>query len=75
MSRAALPWPPRGLNREQAAAYVGVSATTLDKLIEAGKMPRPVKIGGRRVFDRTELDSAFDALHRDGEDDRNDWDA
>lgn len=66
---------PRGLNRLEAARYVGVSPTTFDKLVLDGKMPRPKEVGARRVYDRTALDSAFDAL---GEMDLravNEWDA
>jgi excisionase family DNA binding protein len=46
----------------EAARYVGVSPTTFDKLVSDGKMPRPKEIGARRVYDRAQLDSAFDAL-------------
>lgn len=53
---------PRGLSRLEAARYVGVSPTTFDKLVSDGKMPRPKEIGARRVYDRAQLDSAFDAL-------------
>lgn len=65
---AALPpnLPPRGLSREEAAAYVGVSATTFDGMIEAGTMPAPRKIEGRRVWDIREVDSAFSALPHAG---------
>jgi excisionase family DNA binding protein len=68
---------PRGLNRLEAARYVGVSPTTFDKLVAEGKMPRPKEIGARRVYDRAQLDSAFDAL---GDADlepaaANEWDA
>ena len=65
---------PRGLNRIQAAAYVGVSPTTFDGLVEAGRMPQPKQIGARRVYDRAQLDSAFDALGDGAEGGRNDWD-
>ncbi|HEX8899922.1 hypothetical protein [Vitreimonas sp.] len=53
---------PRGLNRLEAARYIGVSPTTFDKLVTDGRMPRPKEIGARRVYDRALLDSAFDAL-------------
>ncbi|MGE0828922.1 MAG: helix-turn-helix transcriptional regulator [Hyphomonadaceae bacterium] len=62
MPRAALPWTPRGLNREQAAAYVGVSATTFDALVQDGRMPAPICVGRRRIFDREAIDLAFAAL-------------
>jgi predicted DNA-binding transcriptional regulator AlpA len=45
--------------------YIGISASTFDELVVAGTMPRPVKIGSRKVWDRHELDLAFDALPRE----------
>ncbi|WP_416200345.1 helix-turn-helix transcriptional regulator [Terricaulis sp.] len=65
---------PRGLNRVQAAAYVGVSPTTFDRLVAEGVMPRAKEIGARRVYDRAQLDQAFDALGEGAEAGRNDWD-
>lgn len=68
--------PPRGLSREMAAAYIGVSPSTFDKLVGAGQMPSPKRIGGRRVWDKAALDSAFDRLPGGGEEVpiRNSWD-
>lgn len=54
--------PPRGLSREEAAAYVGVGATKFDAMVVDGRMPRPKRIDGRKVWDRLRLDSAFSAL-------------
>ena len=54
--------PPRGLNRLEAAAYIGISATKFDELIRAGSMPAPKRIDGRVVWDRFRIDSAFEAL-------------
>ncbi len=54
--------PPRGLSREQAAIYVGVSPTKFDALVAEGLMPKPKMIGGRRVWDRLAIDAAFSAL-------------
>lgn len=54
--------PPRGLTREQAAAYIGVGASTFDKLVSDRVMPGPVKFGRRRVWDRLALDAAFGSL-------------
>ncbi|WP_332763885.1 XRE family transcriptional regulator [Phenylobacterium sp.] len=77
MGRAALALPPtlapRGLQREAAAGYVGVSASKFDELVLDGRMPRPKRIDGRKVWDRNALDSAFDALPDDGAP-ANDWD-
>lgn len=62
----------RGLNRVEAARYVGVSPGTFDKLVSEGLMPRPKHVGARRIFDREEIDVAFAALG--GEDEANDFD-
>jgi predicted DNA-binding transcriptional regulator AlpA len=53
---------PRGLNRVQAAGYVGVSPSLFDEMVTDGRMPSPKMINGRRVWDRRELDVAFDAI-------------
>jgi predicted DNA-binding transcriptional regulator AlpA len=54
--------PPRGLSREQAAAYVGVSPSLFDMLIKDGRMPGPKRINSRVIWDRLKLDVAFEAL-------------
>ncbi|WP_434729490.1 hypothetical protein [Rhizobium binae] len=56
---------PRGLARVAAAAYVGIGATTFDAMVATGEMPAPRKARGRVLWDRFELDEAFDALPRD----------
>lgn len=53
---------PRGLSRVEAARYIGVSPGTFDRLVEEGVMPKPKRIRARLVYDRLELDAAFDAL-------------
>jgi predicted DNA-binding transcriptional regulator AlpA len=65
--------PPRGLNRAQAAEYVGVGTTLFDEMVGDGRMPKPFRINSRSLWDRQKLDAAFDALS-DREDDRNPWD-
>jgi predicted DNA-binding transcriptional regulator AlpA len=54
--------PPRGLSRETAAQYVGVSAGKFDQMTKDGRMPKPIRIDGRKVWDRHALDHAFDVL-------------
>ena len=56
---------PRGLSRVQAAAYIGVSPTLFDILVNDGRMPRPKQINARKVWDLRKLDLAFDALPQD----------
>jgi predicted DNA-binding transcriptional regulator AlpA len=53
---------PRGLSREQAAAYVGISPSFFDKLIRDGRMPLPKRVNARVIWDRVKLDAAFEAL-------------
>jgi len=54
--------PRRGLSRQEAARYVGISTTKFDELIGEGQMPRPVRIGCRTIWDLRKLDAAFDLL-------------
>jgi predicted DNA-binding transcriptional regulator AlpA len=63
---------PRGLQREVAARYIGVSATKFDELVKTGRMPQPRRIDGRKVWDRFALDTAFEGLPSEKED--NPWD-
>lgn len=63
--------PPRGLSRVQSAAYIGVSVTLFDELVRDGRMPQPIRLNSRVVWDRLLLDDAFAALSdgpRDGDD-------
>jgi hypothetical protein len=59
------PLPRRGLSRDEAAMYIGVSAGKFDELVSDGRMPEPLKIDGRRIWDIRSLDLAFDALPRE----------
>lgn len=53
---------PRGLSREQAAQYLGISATKFDEMVGDGRMPQPKRIDARAVWDRLALDTSFEAL-------------
>jgi hypothetical protein len=67
-------WQPvRGLSREEAARYIGVGPTKFDQLVADGRMPKGIRIDGRRVWDVRQLDVAFDALIGD-DGDANPWD-
>jgi predicted DNA-binding transcriptional regulator AlpA len=54
--------PPRGLSREQAAAFCGIATDLFDRLVKDGTLPRGIKLRGRTVWDRAALDRAFDRL-------------
>lgn len=55
-------YPPRGLSRDEAARYVGVSATKFDQMVKDARMPAPKRVDARVVWDRQALDLAFEAL-------------
>ena len=73
----ALPGWPRILRRELAALYVGLSATTFDAEVAAGRAPRPVQItGGVKGWDRFDLDTWVEDRKAISEAaDVNEWDA
>jgi len=66
------PIVPRGLSRIEAADYIGISPSKFDELVKDGRMPKAVEIDARRVWDRSDLDEAFDTLKSQPE--NNPWD-
>jgi predicted DNA-binding transcriptional regulator AlpA len=56
------PVPRRGLSRVEAAMYIGISPSKFDQLVADGRMPPPVRIDSRKLWDIRHLDLAFDAL-------------
>jgi hypothetical protein len=63
---------PLGVSRDEAAAFVGVSVSKFDQLVNDGRMTPPKRIDGRKVWDTRALTAAFDALP--GDDAPNPWD-
>jgi predicted DNA-binding transcriptional regulator AlpA len=59
-------YAPRGLDRDEAARYIGVGCTLFDEMVKDGRMPRPKRINSRVVWDRLRLDAAFSDLPEDG---------
>jgi hypothetical protein len=59
--------PRRGLSREEAAMYLGISGSTFDDMRASGQIESPRLIKGRKLWDIRELDKAFDALPREGD--------
>jgi hypothetical protein len=60
---------PRGLSRDQSAAYVGVGVTKFNEMVEDGRMPKPKHVDGRVIWDRYLLDQSFEQLDTDDTDD------
>jgi len=58
-------YAPRGLRRAAAADWIGFSPTKFDELVKTGLMPRGKLVRGCRVWDRYELDIAFENLPDD----------
>jgi predicted DNA-binding transcriptional regulator AlpA len=54
--------PRRGMRREDAARYVGVSTSKFDECVKDGRMPKPFRIDTCVIWDLRRLDAAFDAL-------------
>ncbi|GJE01470.1 helix-turn-helix transcriptional regulator [Methylobacterium isbiliense] len=65
--------PRRGLRREEAARYVGVSPSKFDTMVRDGRMPKPKRFDGCVVWDIRRLDLAWDALGGDDAEE-NPWD-
>lgn len=63
--RDTLYYPPRGLCREEAARYVGVGCTMFDTMVDDGRMPKPLRVGKRVIWDRLKLEAAFSDLDDD----------
>jgi len=64
---------PLGLNRIQAAAFIGVGVSKFDEMVGDGRMPKARRIDGRKVWDRRELTAAFDDLPHEGDTRENPW--
>ena len=56
--------PPRILDLELAAAYVGLSAAAFLGAVARGRYPKPLADGRRRQWDRHALDRAIDRRSR-----------
>lgn len=57
-----LAYPPRGMGREEAARYVGVSPTKFDEMVKDRRMPAGKRVDGRVLWDRVAVDRAFTEL-------------
>lgn len=65
-----------GLDRQEAAEYIGVGTTLFDEMVADGRMPKPKIINARRVWSRPLLEKAFALLPTEGQDEemeQNPW--
>lgn len=63
--------PRRGLRREEAATYLGLSPSMFDLMVSDGRLPKPLKFGSASVWDMRLLDRQFDEPGDGGND--NEW--
>lgn len=58
MSYVVMQFAPAALEREQAAAYAGLSLSTFEKEVREKRAPQPRQVAGRRVaWLRAEIDA------------------
>jgi predicted DNA-binding transcriptional regulator AlpA len=61
-----LGYAPRGMRADRAAAYLDMSTSSFLRLVERKSLPQGIIIGGMTIWDRLELDAAFDNLKNPG---------
>ena len=61
-SNRAATQPRRGLDRDEAAIYVGVTLATFNQMVSDGRLPHPSEFDGETVWDLVQLDRAMDRL-------------
>ena len=64
---------PRGLSRVEAAHYLGISPSKFDEMRKDRRVGPARMIDGRKVWDVRDLDSAFDALPLESDEEAEDW--
>jgi predicted DNA-binding transcriptional regulator AlpA len=67
-------YAPRALRADAAAAYLGMGKTKFLELVDGGRLPSAVAIDGIRVWDRLDLDEAFEELKSSMSERRNSFD-
>lgn len=74
MNKQTLHFMPRGLKKNEAAAYIRCSQTKFDEMVKDGRMPQPRQIDRARIWDIRELDHYFELLPQAGIEEPNEWD-
>ena len=70
-------YPPKGFRADRAAAYLDMSKSKFLELVTEGIIPKPVNLGGVKIWDRADLDGVVDDARKAQEDepsDRNSFD-
>ena len=66
-----LSYPPRGMRADRAAAYLGMSTSSFNRLVDDELLPSGKTIGGMVIWDRLELDAAFENFSKPDDDSGN----
>lgn len=64
MPSATVPDQPRYLTAAEVAALLRVSVQALRHQARAGKIPRPLRVSGKRLWSRAELERVLDRAER-----------
>lgn len=64
---------PRLFTRQSLAEYLGITPAKVSELVADGKLPPPVKVGVRQLFDRCAVDASVDAWFVESETE-SEWD-
>lgn len=65
----------RLLTLDAAAAYCGLPKRAFRHQVRERRLPAPVRLGSRELWDRGKLDEYIDALHGTSSAGRRDWNA
>jgi hypothetical protein len=57
-----LAYPPRAMRADRAAAYLDMSPASFHRLVDEGLLPPGHTVKGMVIWDRYELDAAFESL-------------
>jgi predicted DNA-binding transcriptional regulator AlpA len=55
---------PELIKQRDLERHLDISAMTVHRLIKGGKLPSPIKLGGRNYFDAEEVKAALEASRK-----------
>ena len=56
---------PEVIKQKALERHLDISAMTVHRLVKAGKLPKPIKLGGTNYFDVAEVKAALDATRNE----------